>query len=189
MCWMYTIGHSIRTLEEFIALLKEHEIEILVDVRRWPTSKRSPHFNRDNLEKAIAEEGLRYVWLGESLGGYRREGLGDESPNKAWRSGGFRNYADHALSEDFKKGMEELLRLAETGRTVVMCAEKHYWRCHRMIISDHLTVRGQHVIHIVEKGKTREHRLTPFGVLRDGVLTYPGKGSEAPQGRSSREVG
>lgn len=170
---MYTVGHSTRTLDEFLALLKEHGIEILVDVRRWPTSRRSPHFNRDSLEEALVEKGVRYVWLGESLGGYRREGLGEGSPNKAWRSRGFRNYADHALSEDFNRGVEELLRLAETGRTAYMCAEKHYWRCHRMIISDHLSARGRMVVHIIDKGRTRRHRLTPFTVFRDGVVTYP----------------
>jgi len=170
---MYTIGHSTRTLEEFLELLKEHDIEILVDVRRWPTSSRSPHFNREALEKALAREGVRYVWLGESLGGYRRRGLGEESPNKAWRSRGFRNYADHALSEEFRKGLEVLLSLAKTGRTAFMCAEKQYWRCHRQIISDHLVARGQCVVHIIEKGKSRKHNLTAFVFVRDGVVTYP----------------
>jgi len=170
---MYTVGHSTRELDDFLALLKEHSIEILVDVRRWPTSRRSPHFNRESLRKTLAEAGIRYAWLGESLGGYRREGLGDGSPNKGWRSGGFRNYADHALSEDFNRGLEELLRLAEAGRAAYMCAEKHFWRCHRRIISDHLTARGGRVVHIVDREMTRGHQLAPFAVFRDGVLTYP----------------
>ena len=170
---MYTIGHSTRTLEGFLELLKEHGIEILVDVRRWPTSKRRPHFNQEALKEGLAREGVQYVWLGESLGGYRRRGLGEESPNKAWRSRGFRNYADHALSEEFKKGLRVLLSLAETRRTAVMCAEKQYWRCHRQIISDHLVVKGHRVVHIIEKGKVRGHKLTSFAVVRDGVVTYP----------------
>lgn len=172
---MYTIGHSTRTLEEFLALLKEHSIEILVDVRRWPSSKRCPHFNRDDLERSLGEEGLRYKWIGVRLGGYRREGLGEESPNKGWRRMGFRNYADYAISEDFGKGLEELIRVAETERTVIMCAEKHYWRCHRTIISDHLTVRGHQVTHIIERGKTKKHPITTFAVFRNGILKYPEK--------------
>ena len=170
---MYTIGHSTRTLEVFLELLKEHGIEILVDVRRWPTSRRSPHFNRDALEEALARVGVRYVWLGESLGGYRLRGLGEESPNKAWRRRGFRNYADHALSEEFRKGLGVLLGLAEAGRTAFMCAEKQYWRCHRQIISDHLVAMGHRIVHIIEKGKVRRHKFTPFAVVRDGVVTYP----------------
>jgi uncharacterized protein (DUF488 family) len=170
---MYTIGHSTRALGEFIALLREHGIEILVDVRRWPTSARSPHFERGRLEAALAEECVRYIWLGDSLGGYRREGLGKASPNRGWRSVGFRNYADHALTEGFKRGLEEVLDLAEEGKVTLMCAEKHFWRCHRRIISDHLTALGVAVTHIVEREETRRHRLTSFAVLRDGVPVYP----------------
>ncbi|KON28983.1 hypothetical protein AC482_07415 [miscellaneous Crenarchaeota group-15 archaeon DG-45] len=170
---IYTIGHSTRTLGEFLSLLGERGIETLVDVRRWPTSKRCPHFNRESLSEALAEEGIRYIWLGESLGGYRREGLGEASPNGAWRSEGFRNYADHALSEDFRGGLEELIRLAGAGRTACMCAERHWWRCHRRIISDHLVARGVEVIHIVDGDETRRHELSPSAVFSDGVLTYP----------------
>jgi len=170
---VYTVGHSTRSLEEFLSLLKEHGVEFLVDVRRWPTSGRSPHFNRDSLERALAGEGIGYAWLGESLGGYRRKGLAEESPNKAWGSEGFRNYADHALSEEFKEGLEALLRIARTRRTAMMCAEKHYWRCHRRIISDHLAARSVEVVHIVDRGRTRRHRMTSFAVVKDGVPTYP----------------
>lgn len=120
--------------------------------------------------------------LREGLLGYRREGLGEVSPNKARGSRGFRNYADHALSEEFKKGVEKLLHLAETGRTAIMCAEKHYWRCHRRIISDHLAAWGIEVVHIVERGKTRRHRFTSFAVVEDGAPTYPlGRGDETAE--------
>jgi len=170
---MYTIGHSTRTIDEFLRLMKEHGVAILVDVRRWPTSRRCPHFGRASLEASLREEGMRYVWLGGSLGGYREEGLGEVSPNKGWESDGFRNYADHALSEEFRMGLEEVRRLAEEGRAVLMCAEKHYWRCHRRIISDHLVVLGVPVAHIVESGRTVRHRLTGFAVVRDGVPVYP----------------
>lgn len=172
---MYTIGHSTRSLEELVALLREHCIQTLVDVRRWPSSRRSPHFNRENLEKGLSEEGIRYEWVGESLGGYRCEGLGEESPNKAWRSQGFRNYADHTLTEEFRRGIEKLLSLAEQGRVAYMCAEKYYWSCHRRIISDYLKAKGHQIAHIIEKGETREHELTAFAEIKGGVLRYPAR--------------
>ena len=183
---MYTIGHSTRTIEEFLRLLKEHGVEILVDIRRWPTSKRCPHFDRTGLEASLGEEGMEYVWLGGSLGGYREEGLGEASPNKGWESGGFRNYADHALSEEFRRGLGEVLRIAEGGRAALMCAEKHYWRCHRRIISDHLVARGVPVAHIVEGSRTVGHRLTGFAVVRDGVPVYPPRSASLDEIRSGR---
>jgi len=162
-------------MDEFLALLKEHDIEILVNVRRWPMSRRYPNFNRDNLKEVLESEGIRYVWLGESLGGYRREGLGGDSPNVGWKSKGFRNYADYALTEGFKAGLGELIRIAEMGKTVVMCAEKHYWRCHRRIISDYLVSRELRVVHIIEKGKTEDHRLTEFANIVEGSVIYPAR--------------
>lgn len=177
---MYTIGHSTRTINEFLTLLREYDIETLVDVRRWPTSKRSPHFDRESLEKALAEDCIKYVWMGEALGGYRREGLGERSPNKGWSSGGYRNYADHALTEKFQRALERLLRLDEAGTTAIMCAEKQYWRCHRRIISDHLTAKWIQVIHIVDRDDFRRHRLTPFAVVREGVVVYPPQGEQKP---------
>lgn len=173
---LYTIGHSTRSLEELVALLKEHDVQILADVRMWPASRRNPQFNRENLEKTLLEKGITYEWLGDSLGGYRREGLGEKSPNKAWRSQGFRNYADYTLTEEFRRGMERLLSLAERGRVAYMCAEKYYWRCHRRIVSDYLKAKGHQVTHIIEKGETREHELTAFAEMRNGVLLYPEKG-------------
>lgn len=125
---MYTIGHSTRTIDEFLRLLKEHGVEILVDVRSWPTSRRSPHFKRASLEASLREEGIRYAWLGGSLGGYREEGFGEASPNKGWESGGFRKYADHALSEEFRRGLEEVLRLAEGVGRQDRVAQAHRFR-------------------------------------------------------------
>jgi uncharacterized protein (DUF488 family) len=170
---IYTIGHSNRSLEEFLELLGEHCIEALVDVRRWPTSSRYPHFNGDRLREALETRGVEYLWLGDILGGYRRRGLGEASPNKGWSSGGFRNYADYALTEEFRRGLERILELAVRKRTAVMCSERFYWRCHRRIISDHLLARGVEVLHVIEGGKTRRHRLTRFAVVRDGVPIYP----------------
>lgn len=179
MCF-FTIGHSTRTFKELLSLLKEHDIQVLVDVRRWPSSDRCPQFGRERLKESLETRGIRYVWLGEELGGYRREGLGAESPNKAWDSEGFRNYADHTLTEDFSKGIEKLLTWAGEKRVAYMCAEKFYWRCHRRIISDYLKARGHQVTHIIEKGKTGEHELPSFAQVKNGKLTYPPKASLRP---------
>jgi uncharacterized protein (DUF488 family) len=133
----------------------------------------APIFNRENLAKSLQENGVRYEWLGEQLGGYRKRGLGEESPNKAWRSQGFRNYADHTTTEQFREGVKKLLKLAECGRVALMCAEQLYWRCHRRIISDYLTVKGHAVTLIVSKGKTEKHELTSFARAINGELRYP----------------
>jgi len=169
----FTIGHSNRSLSELISLLKEYGIEILVDVRRWPVSKKYPHFNCDALRKSLETEGIRYFWLGKELGGYRRGGFGARSPNKAWSSMGFRNYADHTLSEEFRRGISQILRYAEKWRVAYMCAEKFYWRCHRRIISDYLVANGHQVTHIIDRKETRNHKLTRFARIVNGRLIYP----------------
>ncbi len=170
---LFTVGHSTRTLQKLISLLKEHGVQVLVDVRRWPSSKRNPQYNRGELQRSLETEGIEYVWLGEELGGYRREGLGEESPNKGWSSRGFRNYADHTLTREFQKGVEKLLSYAEKRTVAIMCSEKFYWRCHRRIISDYLKAKGHKVTHIIEKGEAREHKLTDFAKIENGKLTYP----------------
>ncbi|MBS7623508.1 DUF488 domain-containing protein [Candidatus Bathyarchaeota archaeon] len=171
----YTIGHSARSLEEFIELLHENGVWILVDVRRWPSSSRHPHFSKMNMSEALKEHGVMYEWLGKQLGGYRKKGLEEESPSKGWSSRGFRNYADHTLTEEFREGIRRLLELAEKETVALMCAERLYWRCHRRIISDYLVVKGHSVTHILEKGKTEEHRLTSFAEVVNGELRYPGR--------------
>jgi len=173
MTHLYTIGHSTRSFEELIELLREHDIQILVDVRSWPSSRRYPHFNRETLAKSLQEHRIRYEWLGEQLGGYRKKGLGEESPNKAWRGQGFRNYADHTITEQFRDGVKKLLELTESGRVALMCAEQPYWRCHRRIISDYLSVKGHAITHIVGKGKIERHELTSFARAINGELRYP----------------
>ena len=170
---MYTIGHSTRAIEEFLQILKEYDIKILADIRSWPSSRRNPPFNKDDLDKTLAGAGIKYVWLGKSLGGFRHFGLGADSPNTAWRNEGFRNYADHALTEDFTSGLKELMEFGEYRRTAVMCAEKHYWRCHRRILSDHLATQGVKVMHILDKSEVLEHKLTRFAALKGGILVYP----------------
>lgn len=173
MAQLYTIGHSTIGPEEFIELLREHGIRILVDVRRFPSSRRYPHFNRENFAETLQRHDTRYEWLGEQLGGYRKKGLGEDSPNKAWRSQGFRNYADHTMTEQFRDGVGKLLKLAEEGRLALICAEQVYWRCHRRIISDYLKAKCHTVTHIISKGITREHELTGFAKAIDGELRYP----------------
>jgi len=173
MVHLYTIGHSTRSIDEFIEILLAYDITILVDVRSWPSSKRYPHFNQEILSKKLKEKGIKYEWLGKELGGYRKKGLEDDSPNKAWKSKSFRNYADHAMTEEFRHDIKKLLELAEKDRLVVMCAERFYWSCHRRIISDYLLVKSHTITHIIDKDNTREHELTIFAKLIDGNLGYP----------------
>jgi uncharacterized protein (DUF488 family) len=171
--YLFTIGHSTRTSEEFLDLLREHSVQVLVDVRRWPSSRLHPQFNNEELKESLGGERIAYVWLGKELGGYRREGLGEKSPNKAWNNGGFRNYADHTLTEEFQKGIKKLLNYAENRKAAYMCAEKFYWRCHRRIISDYLKACDHQITHIIEKGKTKEHKLPDFAQMKNRKLTYP----------------
>jgi len=184
MAHLYTIGHSTRSLEEFLELLREHDVGIIADVRRWPSSRRHPHFNREALAEALRSNGIEYEWLGELLGGWRKEGLGERSPNKAWRSSGFRNYADYAMTEPFKEGVGRLLRLASRGRVAVMCAERAHWRCHRLILSDYLVAKGHSITHIMGRGEARAHELTRFAEVVDGELIYPARRSSIGSGRS-----
>ncbi len=170
---LYTIGHSTRSLEEFIKILKRYGIDLLIDVRSWPYSKKNPQFNRDNLKKSLLEQGIGYEWFGKELGGRRSKGLGEKSPNKGWRSAGFRNYADHTLTVEFKKGVERLLELSRRRRAAIMCAEKFYWGCHRRILADYLLVKGHKVIHIIDEERSVEHKLTEFAEVINGILIYP----------------
>ncbi len=172
MATLYTIGHSTRPLDEFIAVLQAHSIQTLVDIRSIPMSRRLPHFNREALEKTLSEVGIRYVWLKE-LGG-RRKKLRDDSPNVALRNDSFRNYADYMLTEDFARGIAELIKLAEQSRTAYMCAERVYFRCHRMLVSDWLVAHGREVLHIDGTGPARKHRLMTEARVIDGQVIYRG---------------
>jgi len=169
---IYTIGHSTRTLEELIGLLKEYQIGFLADIRSFPASKRYPHFNKESLEQAFPPAAIDYRWLGKELGGFRKKG-NPNSPHTALRSPGFRNYADHTTSEEFRRGIEELVGLAATKWVALMCAEGLWWRCHRMLVSDYLTAcRGVKVVHILAEGKTEPHRLHRTARLVEGKLVY-----------------
>jgi uncharacterized protein (DUF488 family) len=169
---IYSIGHSTRTLEELIEVLRAHSIQTLVDIRSFPMSRRLPHFNRESLEKALPAAGLKYVWM-KALGGYRKK-IRDDSPNIALRNPSFRNYADYMLTEDFQHGMDELIHLVEQSRTAYMCAERVYFRCHRMLVSDWLVAHGHKVLHIDETGPAKPHKLTAEARLSGGQLIYRG---------------
>jgi uncharacterized protein (DUF488 family) len=169
---LYTIGHSTRMLDELISVLQAHSIETLVDIRSFPMSRRLPHFNRESLDESLRNAGIKYVWMKE-LGG-RRKKIRDDSPHVALRSPSFRNYADYMLTPDFQQGISELLNLAQHSRMAYMCAERVYFRCHRMLVSDWLVAHGHEVQHIDAQGPTRPHRLTPEARLVNEQVIYQG---------------
>ena len=172
MATLYTIGHSTRPFEELLEALQAHGIQTLVDIRAFPMSRRLPQFNRESLENALPAAGIGYVWM-KALGGYRKKTL-DESPNLALRNASFRNYADYMLSAEFHDAMKELVALAEGSRTAYMCAERVYFRCHRMLVSDWLVAHGHEVMHIDGTGPLKAHRLTAEARMIDGELIYRG---------------
>ena len=169
---LYTIGHSTRTIDELIEALKAHEIQTLVDIRAFPMSRRLPHFNRESLEKTLPAAGIEYRWL-PALGGHRKK-IRDDSPNLALRNDSFRNYADYMLTREFQSGMEELLKLAQRSRTAYMCAERVYFRCHRMLVSDWLVAHGHEVLHIDGTGPVKAHQLMQEARMVGGELVYRG---------------
>jgi uncharacterized protein (DUF488 family) len=170
-----TIGHSNHTLDRFLALLAQHEIEAVVDIRRFPGSRKHPHFHRDNLAAALPKSGVEYHWL-EALGG-RRHKQRDDSPNLGLENQGFRNYADYMLTHEFHEGMKELLEVARQKRTAIMCAEGLFWQCHRRLVSDFLIANGMTVQHIMPSGALQPHKLTPGAAIDGGSVTYPGEES------------
>ncbi len=171
MATVWTVGHSTHTAEEFAKILLAHEIQVLVDVRSFPGSRRYPQFNRAALSESLTAIGIEYRHE-PRLGG-RRTPRGD-SHNSAWKNASFRAYADHMESEEFKKGVKDLLELAASARTAVMCAESLWWRCHRSLISDYLKAEGHTVIHILSETKTEEHPFTSAARIVDGELSYRG---------------
>jgi uncharacterized protein (DUF488 family) len=174
---LYTIGHSTRALEELLTVLRVHRIEALVDIRSFPVSRRLPHFNRDSLEQTVPRAGIRYVWV-KSLGGFRKK-VREDSPNVALRSASFRNYADHMLTPEFEEAAAELVHLAETLRTAYMCAERVWFHCHRMLVSDWLVAHGHTVLHIDGEAPPKAHRLNPEAHLIGTQLIY-GEGNLFP---------
>jgi len=170
---LFTIGHSDRSFEELVILFKVFEIGTLADVRRYPRSRKLPHFNGEVLRRLLEEEGIRYVWL-EALGGRRHTEKNNKSPNVGLRSPGFHNYADYMATDEFHAAVGKLLSTAATSRTVVMCAEKFYWRCHRRLLSDYLVGQGIEVTHILGPDRLCDHKLIPSAVITgDGTVIYP----------------
>jgi uncharacterized protein (DUF488 family) len=169
---LYTIGHSTRTIDELIAALQAHSIKALVDIRAFPMSRRLPQFNRESLEQTLPASGIQYVWM-QALGG-RRKKLRNDSPNIALRNDSFRNYADYMLTEEFESAMRELLRLAGQFQLAYMCAERVYFHCHRMLVSDWLVAHGHEVLHIDGAGPARAHKLMAEASMTEGKLVYNG---------------
>ena len=182
-----TIGHSTRTLAEFIRLLQANGATCVVDVRTVPRSRHNPQFNKASLPRSLKKSGLGYVHM-PGLGGLRHAKR--DSPNVGWRNASFRGYADYMQTPDFAQSLEELIRLANQDRIVLMCAEAVPWRCHRSLIADALLVRGIRTEDIMSPTRRQVHTLTPFAKVRGTTITYPAEASgstpKQPSAKRSR---
>ena len=171
----FTIGHSTRTLDEFVALLRPNDVRVVVDVRTVPRSRTNPQYNRDTLPGSLAPQGIRYEHIA-SLGGLKSR-IADVSPqaNAYWENQAFHNYADYAMtSERFGEGLAQLVGIGRKERCVVMCAEAVWWRCHRRIITDYLLAAGESVFHIVSSDLPEPAKITPEARPEGDRLAYPG---------------
>ncbi len=166
---IWTIGHSNRDIEEFVALLREPDIELLVDVRARPRSARFPHFDEEALRETLSDAGITYHWAGRHLGGFRAPS--PESPHIALPEG-FRGYADHMQTEVFWRAIAQLRNLARRGRTAIMCAEREPLECHRSLIADYLLLEGVQVLHLIAPGEVREHQLRVEARRESATLVY-----------------
>ena len=166
---IWTIGHSTRTLDDFVKLLDSFDIQLVADVRNFPGSSKFPYFNKEALESSLPAHNIAYVHL-KSLGGRRKSN--PDSINTGWRSAAFRAYADYMDTSEFKDGIESLIHLAENKRIAYMCSEAVWWRCHRSLVSDYLKANGWTVMHISAVGKATEHPYTQPARLVDGKLNY-----------------
>jgi len=165
---IYTIGHSNHSLDDFMAMLQSFAIKNLIDIRRLPGSRKFPQFDQENLEAALTEHGIRYLYMNE-LGGRRK--VRKDSKNNRWRNDSFRAYADYMETEDFERAILRLETLASQHPTAYMCAEAVWWRCHRSLVSDYLKAKGWTVLHIMAPGKTQEHPYTsPARIVGDHVV-------------------
>jgi uncharacterized protein (DUF488 family) len=166
---IWTIGHSTRSLPQFLDMLLVNGITLLVDIRSFPGSRRFPHFNKENLSSSMNEHGIEYVHL-PGLGGRRKPQ--ENSPNIAWRHPAFRGYADYMGTDEFKRSIAALEELASRSKTAYMCSEAPWWKCHRALVSDYLKAHGWKVLHIMEKGKVSEHPYTGPAREAQGNLFY-----------------
>jgi uncharacterized protein (DUF488 family) len=170
----FTIGHSTRSIEDFVALVTTAEVKLVIDVRTVPRSRTNPQFNRDALPASLAAHGIAYEHLA-ALGGLRGKQPGVNSDvNAFWENASFHNYADYAMHEGFLSALQNLRDLGCSARAVVMCAESLWWRCHRRIVTDYLIAAGEEVFHILGPGHLQKAHLTPVARIGpDGTLTYP----------------
>lgn len=167
---VFSIGHSSRGFDEFLALLRAHGVTQVADVRRLPGSRRHPQFGRDTLPDALRQSQITYFHLPE-LGGLRRPRAG--SPNTGWQNRSFQGYADYMATPEFQQGLEQLLERAARRPTAMMCAEAVPWRCHRGLIADALVARGVPVEHILGRSQSQQHTLRPWACVDRGHITYP----------------
>ena len=170
----YTVGHSTRTIEEFVGLLQAAEVALVVDIRTIPKSRTNPQYNKDVLPEHLAPFNIDYIQL-EKLGGLRSKSKNVESQiNGFWNNQSFHNYADYTLSEPFRQGLAQLIELGRQQRCAMMCSEAVWWRCHRRIVADQLIARGESVFHLLGKDKIDPAELTKGAkVQQDGAVVYP----------------
>ena len=167
---LHTIGHSTRTLDEFVAILHAHHIKTLVDVRTVPRSRRVPQFNIENLSQSLPRHHIQYLHL-PALGGLRKARA--DSPNTGWRNDSFRGYADYMQTLQFESGLKELINVAQKHPTAIMCAEAVPWRCHRSLIADAMLVRGWEVLDLFSEQSAKPHKLTDFAKVDGTQVSYP----------------
>ena len=170
MTEIFAIGHSTRTLEQFVEILKAHGITLLADIRTVPKSRHNPQFNEESLSRELPKVGIAYRHLKE-LGGLRRAAR--DSINTGWENASFRGYADYMQTSEFVHAVRDLMELAKEQRVAIMCAEGNPFRCHRSLVADALTVRGVRVLHISSRKSAKEHTLTPFAQTDGTRVTYP----------------
>jgi uncharacterized protein (DUF488 family) len=167
---VYAIGHSTRTIDEFIEILRAHSISMLADIRTIPKSRHNPQFNEDELTRSLEDKGITYMHFKE-LGGLRK--AKKDSVNTGWQNASFRGFADYMQTREFASAIRRLMQLAKQGRVAVMCAEGNPFRCHRSLVADALTVRKVRVLHVASKTSVREHTLTRFAKVSGTRITYP----------------
>ncbi|MDF0677300.1 MAG: DUF488 domain-containing protein [Nitrospira sp.] len=167
---LWTIGHSTKPIDEFLALLKAHGIQQLIDVRTIPHSRHNPQYNNEALSKSLQHEDLSYKHM-PKLGGLRKPKK--DSINTGWRNASFRGYADYMQTEGFRRALDELMVESRSQHTAIMCAEAVPWRCHRSLIADALVTRGWEVRHIMSETKADAHAITSFAVIEHVTISYP----------------
>jgi uncharacterized protein (DUF488 family) len=178
---LFTVGHSTRSFDEFLSLLREFKIDALVDIRRFPGSRRFPHFNRESLEKTLPAEGIEYIWI-EDLGGRRAGPKNIDSLNPGLTHSAFRHYADYMQTTPFCSAAERLLSIVSEKPSAIMCAEKLFWKCHRRLLSDYLTAQGVIVEHIMDSGRTQTHKLSAGAAITPDLhVIYPSSGRNSSE--------